>query len=141
VVFGVLALACFVGAAASVVSGEPIGMAAGAAVFGLFWVGLSALGLRIGVPGLRRSDRERRLRATGLRGTATVMELRRRGEQELAETPYDLALRVELGERPPTMVSVSEEVPVGSNVAQGVALPVLVDPNDPNDLMVDWWSI
>src|SRR5947209_8151810 len=69
VMFGLFALVCFIGAAMVVASDEP-GSAIGAGVFGLFWTALAALLLGLGVRGLARFNRNARLRATGVRGTA-----------------------------------------------------------------------
>jgi hypothetical protein len=94
-----------------------------------------------GLRPLRRQALQTRLRASGVRGKATVVSY--------AEAPFvvgryaprsmfRLQLRVEVPGRPPWEVSRVETVRNSGRIYTNAILPVLVDPAKPSDLVIDW---
>jgi membrane protein implicated in regulation of membrane protease activity len=117
-----------------------VGFAVGVAVFGLMFVALAALLIVIGRKGLQRLARGQRLRATGVRGLATVLSYSASDFKVDGATNWRVAVRIALDGRPPLEMSLS--VPVvrgeGGRIYQGATLPVLVNPADTSEAMVDF---
>jgi hypothetical protein len=108
-------------------------------LFGMFWLATGGLMVFRDARNRRQLANRRRLRATGLRGTGTVLESEReeseRQESELGMV-YRLKLSVSVEGRHPYDVRL-REVP-NRGVYAELTLPVLVDPADPRNVMVDW---
>jgi hypothetical protein len=56
-------------------------------------------------------------------------------------TRFELVLEVELPEREPYLVKQGDYVPHPWAVRDGADRPVFVDPRNPNDVMVDWFTL
>jgi membrane protein implicated in regulation of membrane protease activity len=96
-IFGTFALVCFVIAIrVAAVSGALRGAAVGAGVFGLFWCALTALLVMIGRRGLKKLERDRRLRTSGTRAMATVLNYNESSLRVDGATNWRLGLRVAL---------------------------------------------
>lgn len=139
VMFALFALPCFAGAAVAAFAGG-LGEVLGVGLFGLFWAALSALLLALGVGGLKKIGRNERLRASGVRGKATVMSYTESSLVVDGETKFKLSLRIEIEGRAPWDVMVNEPVPNTGRIYTNALLPVLVNPADPRELMIDWKS-
>jgi len=146
-IFVGIAVVCFIGALALIVGGlvedevaGGTGAAMGVGAFGLFWAATGGLLLFLGQRGLARSNLQKRLREMGVRGTATVLEHTESNLRVDGATMFFLKMRIELPGRPSWELSRNEPVERSSKVFQGAMLPVLVDPADPSQLMIDWWG-
>jgi hypothetical protein len=118
-------------------SNEPIGGTVG---FVIFWLVFGASLLYVGIRYGRADRRERRLRASGVHGRATIASYQG-SSMELDGNPrYELVLRIELVGRPPYTVKRSEWVPRSILVTPGRQLPAFVDPRNPEDVLVDWFA-
>jgi len=152
VLFVVFAVLCFIGAIGLIAlasraqtevnggGGLAIGSALAVLVFGLFWGALAALLIWLGKRGLRGIARGQRLRATGVRGHATVLSYTESNLKVDGATNWQVAVRVALAGRPPWDMNLN--VPVvrgeGGRIYTGATLPVLIDPADPSEVMVDF---
>ncbi|MGD0527600.1 MAG: hypothetical protein ABSE49_20870, partial [Polyangiaceae bacterium] len=110
-------------------------------VFAVFWLATGSLMVLRGVRGRRRLANRRYLRATGLRGTGTVLEsegVESGGaeESESSGTVRVLKLRVAVEGRHPYDVRLREVA--NRAVYPELERPVLVDAADPSNVMVDW---
>ncbi len=146
-IFVGIALVCFLGALGLIVGGLVEGEVAGGAgaamgvgAFGLFWAATGGLLLVLGWRGLARSNLQKRLREMGVRGTATVLEYTASNLRVDGATMFSLKMRIELPGRPSWELSRNEPVERSSKVFHGATLPVLVDPADPSQLVIDWWG-
>ncbi len=160
--FLVFALACFVGAGAAAFarssaaptpsrhhghvavaapSGPPLAAVVGPAVFGLFWVALGGGLFGIGVRYGRAGRRDKRMREKGVHGRAVVRSYKESNLAVDGITRFDLVLEVEVAGREPYVVRQSDYVPHPWAVTTGADLPVFVDPQNPNDVMVDWFTL
>jgi hypothetical protein len=144
-VFGFFALGCVVTAVGLVVAAgslgagdASVGAAVGVGVFGLFWCAMTVLLVALGRRGLKKIDRDRRLRTSGVRGWGTVLNYSESSFMVDGATNWQLALRVALEGRPPydVMANVGVVRGEGARIYQGATLPVLVDPGNPTDVMV-----
>lgn len=81
-----------------------------------------------------------RLRRVGVVGTARVLEAREAGTSPVGDPLMDVQLAVEVTGRPPYEVRQRTAVPRRRlrRLQPGRPVPVLVDPADPNRLIVDW---
>jgi hypothetical protein len=112
------------------------GMLLTAAILGAIGIVLLAVGLRV----RRRSAEVRRVVSSGLPGTATITSLTQTG-MFLNENPQvEMDLTVQLPGQPPYQAKRKEFVPLIllGRLSGGIALPVKVDPADPNDVVIDW---
>jgi hypothetical protein len=123
-----------VGPSAASVAGFPL-------VFGLFWLGLGGLLFYIGVRYRRAGARDKRMRESGLRGRATVRSYKESSVVVDGNSKFELVLEVEVPGRDPFVVRQSDYVPHPWAVTTGADLPVFVDPGNPNDVMVDWFTL
>lgn len=106
-----------------------------AVTFGL--TGLALLGADQWLAARRR--RATRLRAAGKRGSATILSVSDSNVTINNDPMINMRLRVHIPNRPPYEVTrrqVISRIAVGQFVP-GAVLPVLVDPEDPNDVMID----
>jgi hypothetical protein len=139
--FGLIGLVCFGMALTGLVTGGLDRDVLFAICFGSFWCLLAGLLCYIGLRYHRSVARERRLRAIGTHGTATVV-----GYQETAIRVdgcprVHLSLRVVVPQRGAWDVQMTENVPRMGKVVTGASLPILVNPSDPTDMLVDWWAM
>lgn len=137
--FLVFAALCLFGAA--LMASRDAGRGAlGPLAFGLFWLALGGGmfygGLRYG----RAGRRDRQLRQRGLRARATVVSYRQSHLVLDGNPKFELVLGVEVPGRPPYVVRQSDWVARPGVVTTGAELPVFVDPSNPNDVMVDWYT-
>jgi hypothetical protein len=147
--FLVFAVVCLVGAvvgAVNAITGHPAHPAPpdarpGFLTFGLFWLALGGGLFFIGVRYVRAERRDRRLRERGVRGGATVRSYRERDIVVDGNRRFDLVLEVAIPGRPPFTVKQSDYVPHPEAVTTGAALPVFVDPDRPEDVMIDWFAL
>ncbi len=128
--------------ASEVENGAPLafGAAAGVAVFGLLFFALAVVLIRLGKKGLRGIGRGQRLRAVGVRGHATVLSYTESNFRVDGETNWQVAVRIALDGRPPweTRLNVPVVRGQGARIYQGATLPVLVNPQDTSEAMVDF---
>lgn len=106
-----------------------------AATFGL--TGTVLLGIDQWLAARRR--RANRLRTAGMRGTATILAITDSNVTINQNPMVNLRLRVNIANHPPYEVTkrqVISRIAVGQFVP-GATLPVLVDPADPSDVMID----
>ena len=109
--------------------------------FGLFWVALGGGFFYGGLRILRTGRREARLRMKGLHGRAIITSygaVKYVGGLVTFDDSYDLVLRVEIVGRAPYTIKTRETVELQSLVATDAELPVLVDPINASDVMIDW---
>jgi hypothetical protein len=136
--FAIFAAGCFVAAVPALASGDPD---TGQMVFGLFWVAMAGAFIFAGVRGHKRLATCRRLRATGVRGFATVLEWKDAIYTSNGQSVYVMRLQISLEGRSPWEAKVRDTVSASSTVGAvytNAKLPVLVDPVDPRVFMVDW---
>lgn len=106
-----------------------------AVIFGL--TGLALMGVDQWLASRRR--RARRLRAAGKRGSATILSVSDSNVTINNDPMVNLRLQVHIPNHPPYEVTkrqVISRIAVGQFVP-GAVLPVLVDPEDPDDVMID----
>jgi hypothetical protein len=144
------AAACLAGAVAMVVAtpaparpGHPASQDSplGVLAFGLFWLALGGGLFFIGVRYLRADRRDQGLRERGVRGCATVRSYRESSLVVDGNRKFDLVLEVAIPGRPPFAVRQSDYVPHPGAVTTGAELPVFVNPDRPEDLMIDWFAL
>ncbi len=121
-------------------AGLALGFVFAVGVFGLLFVALAVLLISLGKKGLRAIDRGQRLRATGVRGSATVLSYTESNFKVDGETNWRVVVRIALDGRAPWETNLN--VPVvrgqGGRIYQGATLSVLVNPQDPSEAMVDF---
>ncbi len=121
-------------------AGLALGFVGGVAVFGLVFVALAVLLIRLGKKGLQAIERGKRLRASGVRGHATVLSYTESNFKVDGETNWQVLVRIALDGRAPWETNLN--VPVvrgqGGRIYQGATLSVLVNPQDPSEAMVDF---
>jgi hypothetical protein len=122
-------------------AGPPAAAAGGPAAFGLFWVALGGGMFYIGVRYMRADRRDKRLRASGIKGSASVKSYKESSMVVDGNTSFELMLEVEVPGRASWVVKQSDYVPHPWAVTTGADLPVFVDPNNPNDVMIDWFTL
>ena len=107
------------------------------AVFVLMGLGFAGLGWFF-----RNADREdRRIRKTGIRGTAIIRAVHRSSMSVDDEPVANLELDVEAaGVRFSAKCSPVVPLIFLSRVVPGASLPVIVDPKDQTNLIIDWDS-
>jgi hypothetical protein len=103
------------------------------------WFVGGGLMLFFGQRGVRVANLRKRLRATGVQGTAIVRSYVESNFQVDGATLFSLDLRVEVPGRESWEVTVKEGVSRSSRVFKDARLRVLVDPNG-RDLLIDWWG-
>jgi len=113
----------------------------GAYVFALGWfAGAGAMfygGVRYG----RADRRDKRLREKGIRGRAVVRSYKESNLVVDGNVKFSLVLEVDLPGRAPYVVRQSDYVFHPWSVTNGADLPVFVDPGNPSDVMVDWFTL
>jgi hypothetical protein len=84
-------------------------------------------------------DKAARLRASGVDGTATITSLHDGGMSAGNTRLFEIGMRVSAPDRPPYDVTHATYVPAASlgRLFQGGTYPVKIDPNDPNDVLLD----
>ena len=137
--FAVFAGACFSGALATAISESSAGAGAALGAFGIFWALLAGLLVWLGRRGLSALRRNERLRASGVRGKATVVRFRESKFMVDGMTKFELALRVEVQGKPAWDLTLNEPVPRPELVYTNATLPVLVDASDPSEAIIDWY--
>jgi hypothetical protein len=98
---------------------------------------LGALFVALGVYNLRYNAWLQRMRATGVSGRGIVTSYKERGS-----TSFDLTLRIEIPGREPYEVVKKREytgISGSARVATGAELPVRVAPENPSDVMIEWF--
>lgn len=109
-------------------------------VFGFFWLALGGGLFYIGVRYGRAGARDKRLREQGVRGSAVIRSYKR-SEILVDGVPlYELSLEVDVPGRPRYVVKQRDYVVHSVDVSKGADLPVFVDPDNPQDVMVDWFT-
>ena len=104
-------------------------------LFSLLWAGLGGTLVFVGGRALRQLALRKRLRTIGLRGFGTVLEWEESGAN--ASTVYRMKLNVTVPGRHPYVVRVREATFIQS-VYTNLTLPVLVDPANARNVVVDW---
>ena len=110
---------------------------------GQIWVvvalGLAALYLVMG----RRAAKAEKLRTTGIPATATILQVEQTGMYVNEQPQMRFVLRVDAEGREPFEVEKTSVVPFVAlgKLSSGQALPVYLDPEDPDDLVLDWGTI
>jgi hypothetical protein len=120
---------------------SPSSSPGGPLVFGLFWLVFGGTFVYIGQRYRRAGGRDKRMRESGLRGSATVKSYRETSLVLDGNRKFDLVLEVEVPGRAPFVVQQSDYVPHPSAVTTGANLPVFVDPANGEDVMVDWFTL
>ena len=107
-----------------------------AAILGVTGVILVAIGLRV----RRSADNADRILRTGIDGTATITALTQTGVSMNDNPQVEIGLSVRLPGKEPYAASRREFVPLIllARLTPGASLPVTVDPNDPQQVMIDW---
>jgi hypothetical protein len=134
-VFELLLAAGFV-AGALLVPGGGFGLILTAAILGVVGLGLLVFGIR----SRAKAAEADRIEATGLVGTGTITGMTQTG-MFLNENPQiRLQMRIEVQGRAPYVVEHAEFIPLMllSRVGMGAVLPVKVDRDDPNEVVVEW---
>jgi hypothetical protein len=91
------------------------------------------------VAGRPEPEEERRLRATGVPGRATISSFKYLGRHLDGETLVELGLSVVVGGAAhDTVDRLFVPVPVARRLAVGATVPVTVAPGDPDRFAVDW---
>lgn len=107
---------------------------------GQIWVGVAVLLMVLYTFMTRRADRVARLRATGIPGTAQILELTQTGTYVNNQPMVKLRLRVEA----PGVATFEDErreiVPLVSlgMLSSGGTLPVYIEPADHSRYVIDW---
>ncbi len=94
-------------------------------------------GVRFG----KADRREKRLRKEGVHGRAAVRSCK---ESEMAVdgvTSFELVLDVEIPGHEPYVVKLSDLVPHPWAVTTGADLPVFVDRTNPQEVVIDWFTL
>ncbi|MDB4994140.1 MAG: hypothetical protein JWM74_1572 [Myxococcaceae bacterium] len=112
----------------------------GPAAFGAFWLGLGGFLFYIGVRYRAAGVREKKLRASGLAGRATVVSYLPSALVLDGNPQVHFVLQVELPGRAPYDVRQSDYVPRMEVVTRGRDFPVFVNPRNGQDVLVDWWQ-
>ncbi|HSR24299.1 MAG TPA: DUF3592 domain-containing protein [Candidatus Eisenbacteria bacterium] len=91
-------------------------------------------------PARHELEERDRLRRVGLSGTARVLRATEAGTSPMGEPVVDVELAVEVDGRAPYEVRQRTAVPRGrlDRLRAGRSVPVLVDPEDPERLVVEW---
>jgi hypothetical protein len=111
----------------------------GGVLFVLGWLLGGGLSLFYGQRGVRVANLRKRLRATGVQGTAIVLAYVQTNFVLDGAIVFSLDLRVEVPGRASREVTVREGVGRANRVFKDAHLRVLVDPNG-DDFMIDWWG-
>ncbi|MFO0570098.1 MAG: hypothetical protein U0263_30930 [Polyangiaceae bacterium] len=140
VLFAGFAAVCAFGVGVVGVRGGGGSELAGVAAFGLFWFALALLLLVIGSRGLAKLRKKQRLMTSGVRGSARVLRYDESRLRVDGASVYTFDLEVELPNRAPYAVRLTEPVPRRGAVHDGALLTVFADPHQPSDIVIDWWS-
>ena len=115
--------------------------------FGVFWIifagSFFVMSLGFIVPGwfaLKAARKSRRVWDKGVSATAQVLQMSNAGAESSGSARLRLQLLVNLPGKAPYMVTDTSTPPQGasSRVSPGATLPVLVDPDDPSRVVIDW---
>jgi hypothetical protein len=139
IVFLAFALGCFVVTVVDAVGAEFGSPHAGLLawpLFGLFWAALGGGLAFVGARTLRHLALRKRLRTAGVRGFGTVLEWEE-SESSAGLTIYKMKLNVAVPGQHPCSVRV-REIAFVQSVYTNLTLPVLVDPADARNVVVDW---
>ncbi len=139
ILFLAFALGCLILAVVNAVgvltAGSPPAQVLGWLLFGLFWAGLGGGLAFVGGRNWRHLALRKRLRTVGVRGFGTVLEWDESESNGL--TIYKMKLRVEVPGQHPYTLRV-REISFIQTVHTNLTLPVLVDPANSRNVVVDW---
>ncbi len=109
--------------------------------FLLVWTLAAGCAARALHPDRREIEERDRLRRVGLAGRARVLRFEDAGTSPAGEPMFHVDLAVEVGGREPYQVRHRTAVRRlwGWRLRAGLPLSVLVDPEDPDRLVVEWW--
>jgi len=121
------------------VTGVGIALLIGGVFVGL-WAVVSEQAGRVLHPEHHDRQERSRLRRVGVAGTARVLKATEAGTSPVGDPVVDVELAVEVDGRAPYEVRQRTAVPRRrfDRLRAGGALPVLVDPDDPERLVVEW---
>ena len=117
------------------------GAAPGAlAVMAIIFVFVGLLNGSIGVVMLTRGRRRKRILATGIAGSGTIVEARQTSMEINDQPVIALKLEIQLPGRPSYLVNKRQVVPFIrlASIQPGTTLPIRVDPAKPNEIEIDW---
>lgn len=139
---GVMAVVVALAAVGAAIAGQPaLGLDRSALVaVGVIAGVFAALGLRFGGITRRASKHEKRLRAEGVAAKARIVGAQPAGLRVNGREQTKMALVVHAPGHVPFRTFHVELPPQGADLETGKTLPVLVDPKDPGDLVIDWQS-
>ncbi|HEY4025983.1 MAG TPA: DUF3592 domain-containing protein [Candidatus Dormibacteraeota bacterium] len=108
--------------------------------FLVLWATAAGYAGRVLHPARHEREERARLRRVGVTGTARVLRATGAGRSPVGDPMVDVELAVELSGRAPYEVRQRTAVPRRrlDRLHAGRALPVLVDPDDPERLVVVW---
>jgi hypothetical protein len=109
-------------------------------VFVALWALVSEHAGRMLHPERHEREERNRLRRVGMAGTARVLKATEAGTSAVGDPVVEVELAVEVEGRPPYEVRQRTAVPRRRlhRLHAGRAVPVLVDPHDPERLIVEW---
>jgi hypothetical protein len=108
--------------------------------FVVVWVAAAGVAGRVLHPARHEHQERRRLRRVGVSGTARVLHAREAGTSTAGDALVEVELAVELDGRAPYEVRQRTSVPRRrlGRLRAGRAVPVLVDPQDPQRVVLLW---
>lgn len=108
----------------------------------IFEFALGAFLIFLGVRARSRVAAAQQLKATGVAGQAAILGLRQTGVYMNEQPQVEMTLQVSVPGREPFTVTRKEYVPLMliGTLTSGRPLPVKVDPNDPQTLVIEWES-
>ena len=119
-----------------------MGSLLGLGLTGFIFAVVGLILLPIGIVMLRNKSRDERIRREGIAGSATITDIAETNMTINDRPVLGLSLNVTVPGRSPYAVQKRITMPWNAmgRIAVGATVPVMVDPNDPDDIVIDWVS-